>query len=98
MVPTKQVSLARSWKKVILALALTAGFFYTRLIDMWRSCTVSQYVPAVGKVLGTDQKEEGASRDENKIPGPPERPHHDTQIEEFIKDQHRSKGDDGKLT
>lgn len=65
---------------------------------MRRSYTVSQYVPAVGKVLGTDQKDGEASRDENKIPGPPERPHHDTQIEEFIKDQHRSKGDDGKLT
>lgn len=68
-----------------------------RLIDMWPSCTVSQYVPAVGKVLGADQKDE-SSREETKIPGPPERPHHDTQIEEFIKDQHRSKTDDGKLT
>ncbi|KAK7708599.1 hypothetical protein SLS64_006701 [Diaporthe eres] len=58
---------------------------------------VSQYVPAVGKVLGTDHKDE-SSREETKVPGPPERPHHDTQIEEFIKDQHRSKTDDGKLS
>lgn len=59
---------------------------------------VSQYVPAVGKVLGTDQKVNDSSRDETKVPGPPERPHHDVQIEEFIKDQHCSKTDDGKLT
>ncbi|KAL1881817.1 hypothetical protein Daus18300_000870 [Diaporthe australafricana] len=58
---------------------------------------VSQYVPAVGKVLGTDQKGDESSQNETKVPGPPERPHHDTQIEEFIKDQHRSKTDDGKL-
>lgn len=58
---------------------------------------VSQYVPAVGKVLGKDQKEDPASQ-ELKVPGPPERPHHDTQIEEFIKDQHSSKKDDGTLT
>ncbi|KAG8158930.1 hypothetical protein KVR01_011373 [Diaporthe batatas] len=57
---------------------------------------VSQYVPAVGKVLGKDQKEDLASQ-EPKVPGPPERPHHDTQIEEFIKDQHSSKKDDGYL-
>ena len=25
------------------------------------------------------------------LPGPPERPKHDTQIEEFLKDQHHSK-------
>ncbi|KAK2602529.1 hypothetical protein N8I77_009050 [Diaporthe amygdali] len=58
---------------------------------------VSEYVPAVAKVLGTDKKEEESSVDNSKVPGPPERPHHDTQIEEFIKDQHRSKTDDGKL-
>ncbi|KAI3396464.1 hypothetical protein diail_12184 [Diaporthe ilicicola] len=57
----------------------------------------AQYVPAVGKVLGTDQKGDEAPRNETKIPGPPERPHHDTQIEEFIKDQHRSQADDGSL-
>jgi hypothetical protein len=63
-----------------------------------RSCTVSQYAPAVGKVLGTDQKRDKTTREETtKVPGPPERPHHDTQIEEFIKDQHSSKQDDGKL-
>ncbi|KAK2602528.1 hypothetical protein N8I77_009050 [Diaporthe amygdali] len=53
----------------------------------------------IGQVVekGTDKKEEESSVDNSKVPGPPERPHHDTQIEEFIKDQHRSKTDDGKL-
>ncbi|KAK7724985.1 hypothetical protein SLS63_008387 [Diaporthe eres] len=53
----------------------------------------------IGQVVekGTDHKDE-SSREETKVPGPPERPHHDTQIEEFIKDQHRSKTDDGKLS
>lgn len=69
----------------------------TGLIDIWPCHPVSQYVPAVGKVLGSNEKEDESSREETKIPGPPERPHHDTQIEEFIKDQHTSKTDDGKL-
>lgn len=69
----------------------------TSLIDIWPGHPVTQYVPAVGKVLGTDGKEDESLKEETKIPGPPERPHHDTQIEEFIKDQHRSKTDDGKL-
>lgn len=68
-----------------------------RLIDIWPHHPVSQYVPAVGKVLGSNEKEDESSKEDTKIPGPPERPHHDTQIEEFIKDQHRSKTDDGKL-
>ncbi|KAL2126407.1 hypothetical protein VTI74DRAFT_969 [Chaetomium olivicolor] len=52
---------------------------------------VSQYVPAVGRMLGKQEEEPEPSLPEKKPPGPPERPHHDTQIEEFIKDQHRSK-------
>jgi hypothetical protein len=54
---------------------------------------VSQYVPAVGKMLGRQEKEpepEPSPTGKNAS-GPPERPDHDTQIEEFIKDQHRSK-------
>lgn len=55
--------------------------------------TVADYVPAVGHLLGkTDEeqakKEQVPSRD---VPGPPERPAHDTQIQEFVRDQHRSK-------
>lgn len=63
--------------------------------------TVAQYVPAaVGKLLGAGSK---GGDDETKklapapgpdgMPGPPERPAHDTQIEEFVRDQHRSKTD-----
>lgn len=93
----KGASLAKSWKKVnTTCLYLNVGIHST-LIDMWPNPTVSQYVPAVGKVLGTAEKKEESSKEETKIPGPPERPHHDTQIEEFIKDQHISKTDDGKL-
>ncbi|KAJ4302181.1 hypothetical protein N0V88_002317 [Collariella sp. IMI 366227] len=52
---------------------------------------VSQYVPAaVGKMLGKEEKEAEPSP-ETRPSGPPNRPHHDTQIEEFIKDQHQSK-------
>lgn len=59
---------------------------------------MSQYVPAVGKVLGTDAKTESTSSALGEtIPGPPERPHHDTQIEEFVRDQHRSKTEDETL-
>lgn len=53
--------------------------------------SVSQYVPAaVGKMLGKEEKEAEPSP-ETKPSGPPNRPHHDTQIEEFLKDQHKSK-------
>ncbi|KAK4127540.1 hypothetical protein N657DRAFT_687792 [Parathielavia appendiculata] len=54
---------------------------------------VSQYVPAVGKVLGKQEKklEGGPSSADTNKPGPPDRPIHDTQIEEFIKGQHQSK-------
>ncbi|KAJ4423523.1 hypothetical protein N0V82_001848 [Gnomoniopsis sp. IMI 355080] len=57
---------------------------------------VSEYVPAVGKVLGQENND-AASETESKIPGPPELPHHATQVEEFVRDQHRSRIEDGKL-
>ncbi|KAK5656296.1 hypothetical protein OQA88_4676 [Cercophora sp. LCS_1] len=50
---------------------------------------VSQYVPVVGKMLGK-QSEPEQPREEKPAPGPPNRPDHDTQIEEFVRDQHRS--------
>ncbi|KAH6626901.1 hypothetical protein B0J18DRAFT_464877 [Chaetomium sp. MPI-SDFR-AT-0129] len=54
---------------------------------------VSQYVPAaVGKVLGSqDKPESNKSPPPKDVPGPPDRPANDTQIEEFLKDQHRSR-------
>ncbi|KAK8004382.1 hypothetical protein PG990_002191 [Apiospora arundinis] len=55
---------------------------------------VTEYIPAAAKVLGTDKKEaEEKSPEPEKTPGPPERPHHDVNIEEFVREQHRSKKD-----
>lgn len=57
---------------------------------------MSQYVPAVGNALGKGQKEEGvaASSSENIDTQVPALPHHSTQVEEFVRDQHRSNTDD----
>ncbi|KAL2167149.1 hypothetical protein VTG60DRAFT_1639 [Thermothelomyces hinnuleus] len=53
---------------------------------------VSQYVPAVGAMLRGQQKDpDGEPSTAETAPGPPKRPEHDTQIEEFLKDQHGSK-------
>lgn len=58
---------------------------------------MSQYLPAAaGKVLGRQPEEASPPpQAESKVPGPPDRPHHDTQIEEFVRDQHRSRKGDG---
>ncbi|KAF7516065.1 hypothetical protein G7054_g14310 [Neopestalotiopsis clavispora] len=59
---------------------------------------VADYIPAAGKILGVEKKEQDAPKAPETIPGPPERPHHDIPIEEFLKDQHRSKkGENGEL-
>ncbi|KAK8041216.1 hypothetical protein PG994_014223 [Apiospora phragmitis] len=60
---------------------------------------VTEYVPVVAKVLGTEKKEaEEKSPEPEQTPGPPERPHHDVNIEEFVREQHRSKkGPDGQI-
>jgi hypothetical protein len=44
-------------------------------------------------MLGGQEKqpEREVSPAGKEMPGPPNRPEHDTQIEEFIRDQHRSK-------
>jgi hypothetical protein len=55
---------------------------------------VSEYVPtAVGRMLGSQENQQEAEPSPvgKNLPGPPERPKHDTQIEEFLKDQHHSK-------
>ncbi|KAJ4389176.1 hypothetical protein N0V93_006639 [Gnomoniopsis smithogilvyi] len=57
---------------------------------------VTEYVPAAGKVLGQGHNE-APSETESKVPGPPDLPHHETQVEEFVRDQHRSRKEDGKL-
>jgi hypothetical protein len=57
--------------------------------------TVSEYVPAVGKLLGKENKKDEV--EPTKPSGPPHRPVHDTQIEEFVRDQHRSQNIDGVM-
>lgn len=57
---------------------------------------VTEYVPGAAKILGQKEQAEPESNREQP-PGPPERPHHDHKIEEFVRDQHRSKGEDGDL-
>ncbi|KAK7910946.1 hypothetical protein PG985_013427 [Apiospora marii] len=60
--------------------------------------TVTEYIPAAAKVLGTEKKAEEKSPEPETNPGPPERPHHDVNIEEFVREQHRSKkGKDGQI-
>ncbi|WQF79726.1 hypothetical protein CDEST_04740 [Colletotrichum destructivum] len=58
---------------------------------------VTQYIPAATKIFGNPQKEQEERVTRPGIPGPPERPYDDTQVEEFIRQQHRSKGENGLL-
>ncbi|KAH8887447.1 hypothetical protein GQ53DRAFT_844304 [Thozetella sp. PMI_491] len=53
--------------------------------------TVSRYVQTLGKILGQTEPEKAAvPTASGPAPGPPHRPDHDPQIEEFVRDQHRS--------
>ncbi|KAK3296990.1 uncharacterized protein B0H64DRAFT_115206 [Chaetomium fimeti] len=53
---------------------------------------VSQYVPTVGRMLGAQEQDPGREPSPAKnVPGPPNRPENDAQIEEFLRDQHSSK-------
>ncbi|OHE95443.1 hypothetical protein CORC01_09315 [Colletotrichum orchidophilum] len=52
---------------------------------------------AAAKILGNPQEEKEEKISRPGIPGPPERPYNDAQVEEFIRQQHRSKGEDGIL-
>lgn len=53
---------------------------------------VSQYVPTVGRILGAQEPDQGREPSpEKNVTGPPNRPENDAQIEEFLRDQHRSK-------
>ncbi|KAK7456066.1 hypothetical protein Landi51_02310 [Colletotrichum acutatum] len=52
---------------------------------------------AAAKILGNPQEEKEDKISRPGIPGPPERPYDDVQVEEFIRQQHRSKGEDGIL-
>jgi hypothetical protein len=55
---------------------------------------ITEYVPAAAKILPARQS---PPKEEDKPSGPPERPHHDDKIEDFMRDQHRSQGVDGIL-
>ncbi|PHH83409.1 hypothetical protein CDD82_1343 [Ophiocordyceps australis] len=53
---------------------------------------IAEYVPAASKVLGSsDQQQSERPLSQSDVPGPPNRPTHDPNIEEFVRDQHRSK-------
>lgn len=65
--------------------------------------TVAEYVPAsVTEKIGLAKKQQQPEKEveepkEDLSAVPPHRPHHDEQIQEFLRDQHRSKeilGDD----
>ncbi|KAM0358303.1 hypothetical protein HYE67_003356 [Fusarium culmorum] len=55
---------------------------------------ITEYVPAAAKILPARQS---PPKEEDKPPGPPERPHHDHKIEDFVRDQHRSQDVEGVL-
>ncbi|KAI0840314.1 hypothetical protein F5Y06DRAFT_294982 [Hypoxylon sp. FL0890] len=55
---------------------------------------ITEYIPAAAKLLGTRIQAEPEVTAPKRVPGPPERPRHDEHIEEFVRDQHRSKGED----
>jgi len=57
---------------------------------------ITEYVPAAANLLGTSKQSEETEQKPD-VPGPPNRPDHDDNIEEFVRDQHRSKADDGTL-
>ncbi|KFH46906.1 hypothetical protein ACRE_022490 [Hapsidospora chrysogenum ATCC 11550] len=60
---------------------------------------ITEYVPGASKVLGggwpIPSETDTSHNKSGEVPGPPERPDHDPKIEEFVRDQHRSKADDG---
>ncbi|PHH81024.1 hypothetical protein CDD80_4328 [Ophiocordyceps camponoti-rufipedis] len=57
---------------------------------------ITEMIPAAAKVLG-EQKAPEAEKVEAPRAGPPLRPHHDDKIEEFVRDQHRSMDEAGRL-
>lgn len=59
--------------------------------------TVNEYVPAVGKLLGKEDKKDEQPAEPASTAGPPHRPVHDTQIEEFVRQQHRSQNINGVM-
>lgn len=54
--------------------------------------TVSHAIPAVAPLIGGSNPDNKVEEHKEVPPGPPNRPEHDTQIEEFVREQHRSNG------
>jgi hypothetical protein len=57
---------------------------------------VTNLIPAASAFIG-NKKEEPENKAPPPPPGPPERSRHDPCIEEFVRAQHRSMHEDGKL-
>ncbi len=68
----------------------------TNILACVTQSLVVEYVPPVAPLLGV-KKDKPDEKEHEQPPGPPERPSHDPSIEEFVRDQHRSNGDDGLL-
>ncbi|GAP89066.1 hypothetical protein SAMD00023353_0902830 [Rosellinia necatrix] len=58
---------------------------------------VAEHVPPVSKLSGLVKGSQGQHENTapKNLPGPPNRPEHDDQIAEFVREQHRSKRSDG---
>lgn len=64
------------------------------------TCAVAEYVPAVASMILPQESRSSSntppSTETATPPGPPNRPEHDDKIEDFVRDQHRSKpGENG---
>ncbi|KAL6700932.1 hypothetical protein J3F84DRAFT_359661 [Trichoderma pleuroticola] len=55
---------------------------------------ISHAIPAVAPLIGGSNPDDKVEENKEVPPGPPNRPEHDTQIEEFVREQHRSNGID----
>jgi hypothetical protein len=51
---------------------------------------VSQYIPAVKKIVGEREESEPRAETPPKNEGPPDRPYDDPKIGQFLRDQHKS--------
>ncbi|KZZ98321.1 hypothetical protein AAL_02839 [Moelleriella libera RCEF 2490] len=57
---------------------------------------ITEFIPAASKILAP--KEPATKQEAPPVPGPPERPAHDPQIEGFVREQHGSKQPGGDLS
>ncbi|KAI0129386.1 hypothetical protein F4776DRAFT_664779 [Hypoxylon sp. NC0597] len=58
---------------------------------------ISEYIAAAARILGVTGRADPELTPPRRVSGPPKRPLHDEHIEEFVRDQHRSKGQDGSV-